>query len=276
MTCSSSYAVFKYVKDPGRDITIPVGVALWSGDAGFAETRFVSEQEHVKGVSRTEDLPYIDLVRMKIADWRDQRKLPYQDLELSPYSDDWWRHAKKLLIHRVQISDPLPIDCEDPNAGIESLFHTIVNLETRKKNRIDSALRNALGEGLASKFSRRPIDGYKGKPVEAMRTYSGTVGDVVLEAVNLGANDAAEQADGLVGKLQRVRLNGNGLTPRPRPVAAIVGYIASPNGLNGEAYLKSWIEEGGSAKTFDMEREQLKLREATDEAIHRASYPVLE
>jgi hypothetical protein len=51
------------------------------------------------------------------------------------------------------------------------------------------------------------------------------------------------------------------------PSLAIDGHISSPGGLNGETYLKNWIEKGGEAKTFDLIREQDQLREATKHAI---------
>ena len=35
-----SYAVFRYVKDAKRDLSIPVGVALWSQDLAWARVRF--------------------------------------------------------------------------------------------------------------------------------------------------------------------------------------------------------------------------------------------
>jgi hypothetical protein len=276
MAHSFSYAIFRFVKDASRDISVPVGVALWSTDATYSSTRFVSDHERVRGVSRSDDLPYVDLVRMKIAAWREQGELPYQQRDLSQYSDDWWRHLKTLLIQRVQLSEPLSIDCQDPEVEIEDLFRKMVPVEFDRTIRIDSLLRSALGDTLASRFSRRHLLGYQGKPVEALRTYSGSAGDVVLEAINLSAQNAADQADGIVGKLQRARLNGHGLVPKPRPLTALVGYTSSSHSLNGEAYLKSWIEEGGTARTFDLDKEQAQLREAAADAIHRASYPVLE
>jgi len=271
MTSSFSYAVFKYVKDTQRDLTVPVGVALWSDNAQFVHMRFVRKDERINRINKADDLPYIELVARKLADWLKKRELPYQNAEMSPHSDEWWRHVRNLLVHRVRISEPLPIDCQDPYSELDPLFNTVVRPELSKNSseRIDSVLRNALGEIIANKFHRGPVEGYAGKPVHVMRVFRGADGDVILDAVNLSAEDAPEQADELVGKLQRVRLNGHGLVPKSRTVSAIVGYISDPEGLNGEAYLKSWIEQGGAAEVFDLHNEQQQLRRATQDAMNR-------
>jgi hypothetical protein len=272
-TCS--YAVFRYSKDARAGYSTPVGVALWSEASQFAELRFVSKDERIKGISRSSDLPYIELAAQKVGKWRNEGDLPYQQEELSPYCDDWWRHVRNLLIHRVQVSEPLSIDCNDPGSGIETLFNSVIRLEKKAGQRIDSMLTKALGPQLSAKLGRGHVDGYAGKPVEVMRVFSGSAGDVLIDAVNLAAGDAPEKADEMVGRLRRARLNGHGLEPRERSVSAIVGYVSSPAGLNGEEYLKRWIEEGGDARAFDLRTESQKLHDAADEAIFRASDPLI-
>ncbi|MDR3798809.1 MAG: DUF3037 domain-containing protein [Terracidiphilus sp.] len=273
MAASFSYAVFRYVKDARRDLTVPVGVALWSDDAQFVRVRLVENEDKTRNINKADDIPYINLVCRKVSGWLKERELPYQDREMSPYTDDWWRHVRNLLIHRVRISEPLSIDCHDPSAELEPLFASIVVAESSKRttHRIDSILKSALGEQVAGKFHRGPIEGYAGKPVQVMRVYRGEDADVVLDAVNLAAEDAPQQADCLVGKLRRARLNGHGPVRRARPLLALVGYVSSPNGLNGEAYLKQWIEQDGEAQAFDLRREQQKLRDAAEKAMGDAS-----
>lgn len=55
-----------------------------------------------------------------------------------------------------------------------------------------------------------------------------------------------------------------------RKVIAIVGYVASSNGLNGEKFLKSWIEEAGDAVAPDVRREPDERRLDTEKAIEAA------
>ena len=46
------------------------------------------------------------------------------------------------------------------------------------------------------------------------------------------------------------------MTAKPRRLTAFVGYVSTPAGLNGEGYLKDWIEDAGQAQAFDLRREQ--------------------
>jgi hypothetical protein len=271
MASSFSYTVFRYVKDAQRDFTIPVGLALWSDDAKFVQVRLVRAEDKVSHLSKIDDLPYIELSSRKLAHWIAEGALPHQRSQLSPYADNWWRHVRDLLIHRVRASEPLPVDCKDPNAEIEPLFRSIVRPEIAEDGqvRIDSALGRALGQGLANRFRRGVVAGFAGKPVHLMKVLEGELGDVVIDAVNLTLSDASDRADEVVGKLHRARLNGHGLSPKSRELVAIVGYLASPEGLNGEAYLKEWIEQGGNAQTFDLRKDAEHLRAAVQAGIDR-------
>jgi hypothetical protein len=103
--------------------------------------------------------------------------------------------------------------------------------------------------------------------VQVMRFFAGSQATVVLEGVNLAIESAAAEADALVGKLQRVRANGTVHSNAEREVIAKVGYVASPNGLNGEGFLKDWIEQAGAAVAFDVERQANLLREETEKAL---------
>jgi Protein of unknown function (DUF3037) len=276
MDFSFSYAVFRYVKDAQKDLSVPVGVALWSPDARFVRLRLVEKADKRGRINKAEDLPYIDLAERQIRNWIEQRELPYQKESMLPESDQWWRHVRELLIHKIRLSEPLPIDCRDPESELEPLFASIVRQERSRNKRIDSVLGNALGDEIAKRFHRGPVEGFAGKPVHVMRIFKGATQDVVLDAVNLAADDAPQRADEIVGKLQRARLNGHGLTPKPRRLTAVVGYVSSPGGLNGEGYLKDWIEKAGAARAFDLRREQAQLRITIKEALDEASLELLE
>ena len=47
---SFNYAIFRYIKDAKRDLSVPVGVALWSQDFSWARVRFIQNNERVAGV----------------------------------------------------------------------------------------------------------------------------------------------------------------------------------------------------------------------------------
>src|SRR5258707_10896386 len=98
---SFSYSVFRYVKDSRRDISVPVGVALWSHDAPWAQVRFVSSHEKVSRVSKASDFPYINLVSKRVKNWIEGEPLPYSEGKQSPNSDAWWAHLQKVLVHKV-------------------------------------------------------------------------------------------------------------------------------------------------------------------------------
>ena len=267
---------FGYVKDAQKDLAVPVGVALWSADAKFVRFRLAEKSDKTARISKTEDLPYINLVERQLREWIDRQQLPYQKEQMSPESDDWWRQVRSLLIHKVRVSEPLPIDCRDPESELEPLFTSVVRQDGSRNKRIDSILSNALGQNISKQFHRGPVDGFAGKPVQVMRVYRGATQDVVLDAVNLAAEDAPRQADEIVGKLQRARLNGHGMNPKARQLTALVGYVSTPNGLNGEAYLKDWIENAGEARAFDLRREQAELRSNVKRALEEASQELLE
>jgi Protein of unknown function (DUF3037) len=276
MDFSFSYAVFRYIKDPQRDLSVPVGVALWSPDAQYVRFRFTEPSDRAKGINKTDDLPHIAVTERKLQDWIEHGQLPYQDRPMTPITDEWWRHVRNLLIHRIRMSEPLPIDCRDPERELEPLFTSVVGQEITRGRRIDSILRNALGNELAKKLHREPLEGFAGKPVQVMRAFKGATQDVVVEAVNLAAEDSPRQADEMVGKLQRVRCNGHGIVPKGRRLTAFVGYVSTPNGLNGETFLKDWIESAGNAKAFDLRSEQAELRSSVKRALEEASQELLE
>ena len=123
---SFSYAVFSFVTDPPRDVIVPIGVALWSPVRRWAELRVVTEQEQVTGFDSNEFLPFVRLVESKLKNWMTSGKLPYSEKAVAPFTDDWWRHARELLIHRVRLSEPRAIDCRDPDRELERLYETIV------------------------------------------------------------------------------------------------------------------------------------------------------
>jgi hypothetical protein len=85
---------------------------------------------------------------------------------------------------------------------------------------------------------------------------------VVVEAVNLTATTAERDVDALASRLLRIR-EGN----EQRDVRFVLGYVASPGGLNGEAVLKEWIEHKVGTPMFNLDREEDSFRDAAAQAV---------
>ena len=264
VVAASSYAIFSLVVDPDRDTTVPVGVALWSGGRRWVKIRVAAEKEKLTGLPMAELYPFVRMVRDKVQKWIDSGTLPYTDAPLSPFDDPWWRHVRNLLIHRVHLSEPRPIDCQDPDKELEPLYESVVApLRSRKdqRTRIDGVITRCLGP-LAERFTVRPeLPGFHGRNVQVLRAYKGSHGWVVIEAVNLATDKADEESDATVGRLLRLREGEVG------PCEVMIGYLAPPEGLNGRGVLLDWIRERGEAKTFDLTREQSAFYQTADRLI---------
>ena len=57
--------------------------------------------------------------------------------------------------------------------------------------------------------------------------------------------------------------SANGVSQK-KDVVAFVGYLASPNGLNGEAALVDWINAAAGAKTFDLLRDRERFQDSVE------------
>ena len=121
-----NYAVLRYVRDAKRDVSTPVGVALWSEEAHWVGTRFLSPGETLATIAG-QDYAFIRLVDRKIKNWLRTGRLPYDEKQLSPVTDRWWRHLQKILIHKVRIGEPRPIECRDPASELEIIFRSVVD-----------------------------------------------------------------------------------------------------------------------------------------------------
>lgn len=262
MSQSSSYCVLTFVTDELRRTEIPVGIALWSsrGEEGV-QVRLASEDEKLAGF-RQEWMPYLDMVSSQLQGWLAEERLPYDVAKLKPQTDGWWRHLRNLLVHRIRISEPKAIDCKDAKEEADLLFEAVVRphkSEDEKKHRVDSALTKGLGN-LSKKFSRGAVTGFYGRPVPVKRFLQDGGKLLVLEGVNLASCDAEKETDALVSRLLRISAVGDRSTSNnsvsERHMVAIVGYLTSPGGLNGEAALVKWIEEKAGAQTFDLVREK--------------------
>jgi hypothetical protein len=265
---SFNYAVFTFGVDDAGAVNIPIGVALWSSERRSVAVRLVQPNEHLMRFHVQEHYPFVDVVREKIAQWMQKGRLPYAEQACEPHDTAWWSHARQLLIHRIRLSEPRPVDCADPEQELEPLYEAIVSPYRGAKEsraRVDGEIRKCL-DGLANKFrSRQELAGYGGRRVRVMQSFDGPTGTVVIEGVNLASPQAEIQSDAVVSRLLRLRAGTK------KRLEVLVGYLASPEGLNGEKVLVDWIEHETQAKTFDLVKQRQQLQHAAGDLVAQAS-----
>jgi hypothetical protein len=250
-----SYSIFSFVADELRGTSIPVGVALWSSEPKDIRIRLVRQDEHVKGL-KVGSYPYLQLINEQLSGWIKTGNLPYSSGDVSATSEDWWKHLSQLLVHKVRLSEPHAISCQDSEQEVDLLFEALVRPERDEKEKtdnIDRALSKSLGS-LSRRFLKGCVPGFKGRDVPVKRYAADERHLVVLDGVNLAAVSAEMDSDALVSRLQRIREGRD--DAKTRKITAVVGYLASPHGLNGEATLVEWIRKKGKAITFDLTRQK--------------------
>ena len=264
---SFSYAVFSLQVDEAGAVSVPIGVALWSPEKDWVDFRLVGEKERLKQFKSQQDFPFIRLANEKIRHWLTCEKLPYAEQPLQPSSDSWWRHARQLLIHRVRLSEPRPIDCRDPADELEPLYEAVVGAhrsEKEARTRVDGLITKCL-DNLSGKFqARRELAGYRGRHIRVLRSYEGKKGWVIIEGVNLTSPKADYETDAAVSRLLRLR---EGLKKKPQ---VLVGYLASPEGINGEEVLVDWIRTKTQAGVFDLITQRKDFHDAADAMFAKA------
>src|SRR6266542_3738979 len=264
---SSSYAIFSFVLDPARGTTIPIGIALWSPERRWVKVRLLEEREQLTGLTKADHYPFVRLVREKVENWVATGELPYAEGPIPPFEDHWWRHVKELLIHRVRLGEPRPIDCHNPDQELGPLYEAVVaphRPSKDRRSRIDGEIRRCLGH-LAERFqARADLPGFGGREVKVLRAYRGQRGWVVIEGGNLATDQADTESDAAVGKLRRLR---EGIR---EACAVIVGYLAPPDGLNGNDVLLEWIRSQTQAQVFNLTRDRTAFFQTADKLVAQA------
>jgi hypothetical protein len=194
--------------------------------------------------------------------------LPYATQELRPYEDAWWLHAAELLRFRVRLSEPRAVQCRNPEAEFESLFEAVVRPRRslgQRRVRINAALSKALGPDLRRKFSTGgKVSGFGARDVPVLLLYRTDARMVIAEGVNLAASTGEQDADALASRIQRIKEGPhNGLR-------FLLGYLASPGRLNGEAVLKEWLERKSETRVYDLVAEAEEYRRATEQQLQLA------
>jgi hypothetical protein len=262
---SYSCATLRYLTDPVREITVPVGVILWEAESHWYAFRFPQNEERVLGVAIQTAQPHLDMAQQQIEAWLRADRLPYAEPQPKRLTRAWWEHVQKLLRFRVRVEDIRAVDCQDPAQEINALFEAIVHpvvSERKQAQRIDGAVTRALGTQLTLRYQKGQVPGFGGRKVAVRRCAETPEKIVIVDAVNLAASTAETDADALFGRLSRIRE-----AAQERPVQFVLGYIASPGGLNGEKALKEFLETRLSSPMRDLNREDAQFRAEAEKAI---------
>ena len=121
-----SCIILRYLVDPEREITVPIGIVLSDEATGSLRFRLPGEGEAVAGICLATARPYLEMARAQIEAWQRAGTLPYAREPLAPLSPAWWEQVRGLMQGRVRLDPPRPIDCRCPEAEIEALYRAWV------------------------------------------------------------------------------------------------------------------------------------------------------
>jgi len=169
---------------------------------------------------------------------------------------------------------PMPLECVDPQKETDLLFEAVVaprQTARRVYRRMASALDEGLGRNLRSYFAKRaPTPGYSKRSTVVSRLYETPSRRLVVEGINLASPTRAEtETYELVGKAKWI-------SDDEKDAVFVIGYLASPNGLNGEGVYKSWIEKQLDTTCYDLVRDKEGFRAAVQRLVgeHSAQRPL--
>ena len=258
------YSVVRVSLDDDRDHTVPVGVVAWDTGNAWYRWRWLETDEKVRGVDPA-SRRLMQITRKQIQRWANARKVPYEPAPVEPTRARFWKAVSEILSTAVRLDPPKAMDpMDEPEAEIESLFEAVVQPTLSRRvrvQRIDSVISKALGE-LADHIPARPrVAAFGGAMEQVRRGVETDRGILLVDGVNLAASTARKEADALVSRFLRIKN-----AYRNRPVEIIVGYAASPDGLNGEAHMCDWIRAQLTEKVFDMSAEHDEFKKATTDA----------
>lgn len=262
----NKYATFRFVADSERGVTIPIGVAVWGSDTSSLKIRFPKKGDRFDGADVNKVLPYLEVVKTQIESWLKNSYVPYQQEALEPLSDAWWDQVRKLLRFKVRVDEPKPIECVRPDLELESLYEAVAKPKQPSKHRrarLDGLFKKAVGNELADKFqTSEVIPGYKKRLVPVFRHAEVDKRHIIVEVVNLAIPEAERDADALASRLQRIKEG-----PLSQHTSFVLGYIASPSGLNGEGVMKNWVELKSGTRMYDIVREGTEFSSNIAEAL---------
>jgi hypothetical protein len=155
-----------------------------------------------------------------------------------------------------------------PDMGLDALFDVVVQPVRKlsdQRKRIDGAIGRALGP-LASRLrGREEVRAFGGARETVLRAAKSDAGMVVVEGVNLAGVSARRDADALVSRLLRIQA-GSG----EQRTAFVIGYLASPGGLNGETHMRAWMVKQIGPDVYDLNLERVRFQTTTKTLLEQS------
>ena len=127
-----NWITLRYLVDPLREITVPMGAILWSEEEQRLWFRLPQEEERVPtasgcdGVDAAQARTYLEITRAKLEGWLRLGELPYQTEPHLPLSEGWWEQVRRLFQWRVRLGSSQALVSRDPEADLEQLYQAVV------------------------------------------------------------------------------------------------------------------------------------------------------
>lgn len=125
------YSIVRVTLDDHRYDTVPVGVVAWDTRNAWYGWRWLEQNERVRGVDAT-TRTLMEIARNQIRRWADARRVPYEPTPVEPTNAAFWRAVSEIFTTGVRLDLPRPMDpMDEPEAGIESLFEAVCQVDRR-------------------------------------------------------------------------------------------------------------------------------------------------
>lgn len=255
------FAILRMVLDPLRNDTVPVGAVAWDPDRSWFDIRVVDETQRLRGLNKSRRR-IVELNAAQLRRWAGERRVPYAGQEdLAPTRTEFWQAAGAVMTSSVLLDPPKAMEPLKTEDEFEALFEAVVQpteSEGQRAARADSALTEALGPLADDVPKGLTVPAFRHRQEEVHRGARGRAGTLLVEAVNLAAQQARKDADAMVSRLLRILAADDDERTR-----VVIGYRSSPGGLNGESDLRDWMVDQVTSEVFDVIREANELRTAT-------------
>jgi hypothetical protein len=262
------YSTIRAVLDDRRGRSIVIGVAAWDTDDQWYKFRTIAPRERVPGVT-TEVRSFADIALSQLKRWTERQDVPYASAPLAPWTSGFWSAASRVMTTAIRLDSPRAMErLHNKDLDHESLFEAIVqplSPPAHKRQRIEGFVTSALGT--TGRLLKRGTEfvAFGGAHESVLRGAVGSRGGMVVEGVNLAGAHARKDADALVSKLLRIKE-----APGAISMYMVVGYVASPGGLNGETDMRDWIREKVTPDVYDLVSEEGLFRSAAAAGLERA------
>lgn len=260
------YSLIRAVLDDNKNKSVPVGVAVWNSETEEFALRYLAADERISGMS-PQLVEFGSLAVDQLTSWAKARRVPYAEGITEGWTAGFWSAASRIMTTSIRIDSPRALKLtKAPSDEVEALFEALVQptqTSRRSSRRVDGAVTQALGAYAGYFESRSPVRAFGGAAEHVLRRAASSGGQVIVEAVNLATKNARHDADALVSKLLRIRASGG-----DRHTSVIIGYIASPGGLNGETHMRNWMCEKITPDVFDLTSGDEALRRRAVDLLH--------